>query len=33
MLEAFNEKYEISLNAIKSLKDEYDNNWETESRR
>jgi hypothetical protein len=26
MLEAFNEKYEISLNAIKSLKDEYDNN-------
>lgn len=26
LLEAFNEKYEISLNAIKTLKDEYDNN-------
>jgi len=25
LLEAFNEKYDISLNAIKSLKDEYDN--------
>lgn len=25
LLEAFNEKYSISLNAIKSLKDEYDN--------